>query len=102
MLTTKKYNLRYHFTERIFWFFCLVLALYGSYNLIHDELSQLRDGAVNIIIRVLRPLDKSIFPSIGICEMGNTKETYEKLEEIVNELSQIRAKFYFVLSTFLL
>lgn len=77
---------RYHFTERVFWFICVVLSWIGSFHLILTFMDSFNNNSVSVGVVSLRPLDVVSFPSVGICEMGYTKEEYKQLEVIINEM----------------
>ena len=77
---------RYHYSERLFWFGCVILSWIGSIHLILNFMDSYYNNSVSMGVVSLRPTDEIMFPSIGICEMGYTKEEYKKLEEIINEM----------------
>lgn len=76
--------LRFHFSERLFWLLWILLSSYGSYYLIRQSLQDFDESSISMVIESLQLDDETYFPSIGICEMGHTKEVYDNLEHIVN------------------
>lgn len=77
---------RYHFSERLFWFACVIFSWIGSIHLIMDFMESYYNNSVSMGVVSLRPTDVVAFPSAGICEMGYTKEEYKQLEVIINEM----------------
>lgn len=77
---------RYHYSERLFWLACVILSWIGSIHLILNFMDSYYHNSVSMGVLNLRPTDEVLFPSIGICEMGYTKEEYKKLEVIINEM----------------
>lgn len=75
---------RFHYTERIFWLSCIAFSSYGSYYLIRESLRDFDESSISMVTESLQPDDRTNFPSIGICEIGHTKELYDDLEHIVN------------------
>lgn len=74
---------RFHYTERVFWLLCLILSTYGSYYLIRQSLDDFEEGSISMTVESLQPRDVTYFPSVGVCEIGHTKELYNDLEGIV-------------------
>lgn len=84
---------RYHFTERIFWLGCVILSWIGSIHLIVNFMNSYYHNSVSMGVVSLRPMDEVLFPSVGICESGYTKEDYRELEKIINTLqAEVEAK----------
>lgn len=77
------FSFRFHYTERIFWLSCIVFSSYGSYYLIREALHDFDESSISMVTESLQPNDRTYFPSVGICEIGHTKEQYEKLEQLV-------------------
>uniref|UniRef100_A0A182Q281 Uncharacterized protein n=1 Tax=Anopheles farauti TaxID=69004 RepID=A0A182Q281_9DIPT len=77
-------NRKYHWTERLFWFGCIVLAWTGSYMLIKTYMELFRKDAISIVVENLDPRkDFTSFPSVGVCEMGYTKQQYDALQQLI-------------------
>jgi amiloride-sensitive sodium channel len=77
---------KYHFTERIFWLICVISSLVGSYVLIATYIETFAQNSISMVIENLHPMSTTNFPSLGVCEMGYTKEIYSALEDIINGL----------------
>lgn len=77
---------RFHLTERIFWFLCLLLSIFGSYYLILQTLQDFDGSSVNTVVESLHAKDLIHFPSVGVCEIGIINEMpYSKLEQALKE-----------------
>lgn len=76
---------RFHFTERLFWFLCLVLSIFGSYRLIHQSLTDFDESSISMVVENLQIGDVTYFPSVGVCEIGHIREVYTALEHIVRQ-----------------
>uniref|UniRef100_A0A182IV61 Uncharacterized protein n=1 Tax=Anopheles atroparvus TaxID=41427 RepID=A0A182IV61_ANOAO len=75
---------RYHWTERLFWFACVLFAWAGSYMLIKKYMELFRSDAVSIVVENLNTRkDITPFPSVGVCEMGYTKQQYDALQRLI-------------------
>lgn len=81
-------NRRYHYSERLFWLACVILSWVGSINLIIKFMDSYYNNSVSMGVVSLRPTDVVSFPSVGICEMGYTKEEYKELEIVINEMKE--------------
>ncbi|XP_055375433.1 acid-sensing ion channel 1C [Condylostylus longicornis] len=79
-------NDRYHFTERIFWLICVIISSVGSYHLIQDYMQDFERQAVSLVIEDLQPREKSIFPSIGICERIKMETNAENAAKVFAEI----------------
>lgn len=79
---------RYHFTERLFWLGCVILSWIGSIYLIRNFMDSYYNNSVSMGVVSLRPTDEVLFPSVGICEMGYTKEEYHELEKLIEGMKQ--------------
>jgi acid-sensing ion channel, other len=79
-------NKKYHFTERLFWLFCFLASVSGSYYLISNFMATYRTNAISMVVETVNPQDVNYFPSVGICEMGYSKEIYSRLEDIIEGL----------------
>lgn len=77
---------RYHVSERLFWVVCVILSWFGSYNLITNFMESYYKNLVSIGVISLLPTDTVNFPSIGLCEMGYTKENYVELTAVIEEM----------------
>nr|XP_019558124.2 sodium channel protein Nach-like [Aedes albopictus] len=77
---------KYHYTERLFWLGCVMLSWTGSYYLIVSYMDTFRNNAVSMVIENVHARERINFPSLGICEMGYAKETYAKLETVIEGL----------------
>lgn len=78
--------LRFHLTERIFWFLCLLLSIFGSYYLILQTLQDFDGSSVNTVVESLQAKDLIHFPSVGVCEIGIINDMpYSKLERALKE-----------------
>lgn len=77
---------KYHYTERLFWFFCVLLSWIGSIFLIMNFMDSYYNNSVSMGVQSLLQTAKTNFPSAAICEMGYSKEVYEQLEETINGL----------------
>jgi acid-sensing ion channel, other len=40
-------------------------------------------NSISMVVENVNPQDVTYFPSVGICEMGYSKEMYPRLEEII-------------------
>lgn len=58
--------------------------MYGSYSFIMQSLNNFDESRVNMVVESLQPQDITYFPSVGVCELGHTKEPYDHLDVIVN------------------
>uniref|UniRef100_A0A182LTA1 Uncharacterized protein n=1 Tax=Anopheles culicifacies TaxID=139723 RepID=A0A182LTA1_9DIPT len=77
-------NRKYHWTERLFWMACVLFAWTGSYMLIKTYMELFRKDAVSIVVENLDPRkDITSFPSVGVCEMGYTKQQYDALQQVI-------------------
>ncbi|XP_058450698.1 sodium channel protein Nach [Malaya genurostris] len=79
-------NSKYHYTERLFWLGCVLLSWTGSYYLISNYMENFHKNTVSMVIENMPARSVVHFPSVGICEVGYTKETYQKLENMVEQL----------------
>ncbi|XP_067620021.1 pickpocket protein 19 [Eurosta solidaginis] len=61
-------NSKLHFSERIFWLFCVLFSGYGSYKLIITFKRDFELFAVSIVFESLTPYDKIYYPSVAVCE----------------------------------
>uniref|UniRef100_A0A2Y9D1Q3 Uncharacterized protein n=1 Tax=Anopheles funestus TaxID=62324 RepID=A0A2Y9D1Q3_ANOFN len=78
-------NRKYHWTERLFWMACVLFAWTGSYMLIKTYMELFRKDAVSIVVENLDPRkDITSFPSVGVCEMGYTKQQYDALQHVID------------------
>lgn len=84
---------RFHFTERIFWFLCLLLSIFGSYHLIRQSLIDFEESSNSMVVESLQRDDRTYFPSIGVCEIGHLKEVYTGLEQTVDKLVPLANSF---------
>lgn len=73
-------------TERLFWLVLFVLAIIGSHHLILDAIEEHHVNSVSMVVENLRPLDRTDFVSVALCEMGHTKQAYTNLDKIMKEL----------------
>lgn len=62
---------------------CVITSCYGSYYFICEALKDFHQNSVSMVVDSLRPQELTHFPSVGVCEMGNTKQLYNNLEGIV-------------------
>lgn len=62
---------RFHYTERLFWVFCIILSLIASYFLIDQTMIDYKENSVSLTIENFKVHDVSYFPSIGVCETGS-------------------------------
>lgn len=62
-----------------------LLAIVGSHYLIMDAIEEYKVSAVSMVVESLRPYDQTEFPSVAICEMGHTKQSYENLDAIMKQ-----------------
>ncbi|XP_058056818.1 sodium channel protein Nach [Anopheles bellator] len=77
-------NRRYHWTERVFWFACVLLSWTWACLLIKTYMELFRRDAVSIVVESLDSRkDKTTFPSVGVCEMGYTKQQYDALQRLI-------------------
>uniref|UniRef100_A0A182UG85 Uncharacterized protein n=1 Tax=Anopheles melas TaxID=34690 RepID=A0A182UG85_9DIPT len=80
-------NRKYQWTERLFWMACVLFAWTGSYMLINTYMELFRKDAVSIVVENLDPRkDIAHFPSVGVCEMGYTKQQYDALQQVIEGL----------------
>ncbi|CAO1403050.1 unnamed protein product [Diamesa serratosioi] len=85
---------RYHFTERIFWLFCVILSWIGSIYLIMNFMDSYYHNSISMGVQSLLPTETSNFPSVAICEMGYSQETYEVLEEKIESMRKTESMEY--------
>lgn len=72
-------------SERIFWFLCLLLSIFGSYYLIRQSLSDFDESSVSMVVESLQINELTYFPSVGVCEIGHMREVYSELEQVVRK-----------------
>lgn len=76
---------RYHYTERLFWLGCLLFSMAGSYHFIMDTMESFEADTISMVVESLQPNDRTAFPSIAVCEMGNIKDEYPFLDEFTDK-----------------
>lgn len=76
---------RYHFSERIFWFLCVILSWIGSTHLILLFIDDYIYNSVSMGVVSIGPKDTVDFPSIGICESGYMDEINPKLDTFIRD-----------------
>jgi acid-sensing ion channel, other len=79
-------NKKYHFTERLFWLFCFLASVSGSYYLISNIIATSQTDVMSINTEPANPHDVTNFPSMGVCEMGITGEVDSRLIDIIEGL----------------
>lgn len=77
---------RYHYTERLFWLACVILSWIGSAFLILNYMNTYINNSVSMVVKSISPTDILTFPSVGVCEMGYTKEEYHELDELILDM----------------
>lgn len=61
------------------------LFLYSSYIIIQTIVDAFENNSISMVIEPLKPNELQNFPSIAVCEIGYTKETYSGVEELMEE-----------------
>lgn len=59
-----------------------------------DAIYEYDISSVSMVVESLRPLDQTEFVSVGLCEMGHTKQAYDELDDIMKELSGFINHFF--------
>ncbi|ETN65577.1 pickpocket [Anopheles darlingi] len=77
-------NRRYHWSERLFWVACVLLSWTGAFLLIISYMELFRRDAISIVVESLNSRKDTVsFPSVGVCEMGYTKQQYPMLQQLI-------------------
>ncbi|XP_037941599.1 pickpocket protein 11-like [Teleopsis dalmanni] len=79
-------NHKLHITERLFWFICFVLSVFGSYSLISEYQNNFESKAVSIVYESLSPNNKIEFPTISVCDTYSDEHARKDIEEYVQKL----------------
>uniref|UniRef100_A0A182WP59 Sodium channel protein Nach n=1 Tax=Anopheles minimus TaxID=112268 RepID=A0A182WP59_9DIPT len=83
------FNRRYHWTERIFWFACSLVAWIFAVQLILAYMALFRQDTISIAVEnVDTRTDPIVFPAVGVCETGYVKQIYPRLESFIEGLKQ--------------
>lgn len=72
-----------HFTERLFWFICVVLSAWGCYHLIDEYENDFESRAVSIVYESIHPFARVQFPTISVCDLYNKYELGPDIEDYV-------------------
>uniref|UniRef100_A0A182J1K5 Pickpocket n=1 Tax=Anopheles atroparvus TaxID=41427 RepID=A0A182J1K5_ANOAO len=82
-------NRRLHWTERGFWVGCTLIGWFFAVQLIRTYVVLFRNDTVNIALEnVDTRWERTAFPAVGVCEMGYTKEVYDRLEAYMESLRE--------------
>lgn len=60
-----------------------LIVMYICYFCAHTLIDDYKNNAIGMVTESVRPSETESFPSIAVCEIGYTKETYIQLEEII-------------------
>uniref|UniRef100_A0A182NTZ5 Uncharacterized protein n=1 Tax=Anopheles dirus TaxID=7168 RepID=A0A182NTZ5_9DIPT len=80
-------NRRYHWTERLFWLVCLLVAWFFAVRLILAYMHLFRTDVISIAVEnVDTRVEPVVFPAVGVCEMGYVKQIYPQMEKFIETL----------------
>ncbi|XP_017079637.1 pickpocket protein 19 [Drosophila eugracilis] len=79
-------NSRLHFTERIFWLFCVLISSFGCYHLITEYQRSFPSRAVSIVFESLPPFTKWKFPTVSVCEMAQKNVMFPTIVDYIEGL----------------
>uniref|UniRef100_A0A182RDR1 Sodium channel protein Nach n=1 Tax=Anopheles funestus TaxID=62324 RepID=A0A182RDR1_ANOFN len=83
------FNRRYHWTERLFWSACSLVAWIIAVQLILAYMDLFRKDTISIAVENIDTrTDPVVFPSVGVCELGYVKQSYTRLESFIENLKE--------------
>ncbi|XP_077294885.1 sodium channel protein Nach-like [Arctopsyche grandis] len=98
-----------HWSERLFWFICLLISWYGSILLMYASWDAFKNNPISFVVETTYKEWNTEFPSLTICEVENndrieeasdnklwTSEHDFNLEEVLKEIAFYKGVSYYL------